>query len=167
MSAVSARPWYREPLVWMLIAIPASAVLMAAVMIPLAVVSNDGLVSDDYYQRGLRINQILDRDKRARGLGIELAAMRVSDAGLRLRLEAAEPGALPPAVDVRFSHATRADHDARLRLPRVGEGRYAGPLPALPAGAWNVEIGTAEWRLVHRYVTASGQAASGAPAGRE
>ena len=46
------RPWQREPMVWMLIAIPASSVLVGMVMLWLAIASYDGLVVDDYHQQG-------------------------------------------------------------------------------------------------------------------
>ena len=54
--------WYREPLVWLVIMIPFAAVVMGAVMLTLAVSTFDGLVTDDYYQKGLQINRSLERD---------------------------------------------------------------------------------------------------------
>ena len=48
----TAGSWKREPLVWMLIAIPFSAVVMGVVMITLAIQSSSGLVVDDYYKKG-------------------------------------------------------------------------------------------------------------------
>ena len=38
--------WYREPMVWLVLMIPASAVVMGAVMLSLAVSTYDGLVVD-------------------------------------------------------------------------------------------------------------------------
>ena len=72
MSAqhVMPRRWYQEPLVWMLIAIPGSAVVMGAVMLTLATSTYDGLVADDYYKRGLQINRSIAREKHAASHGI-------------------------------------------------------------------------------------------------
>ena len=42
------RPWHKEPYVWMLLAIPGSAVAMGVVLLNLATSTYDGLVSDDY-----------------------------------------------------------------------------------------------------------------------
>jgi len=50
------RNWKREPLVWMLIAIPLSAVIMGVVMITLAIQSFSGLVVDDYYKKNWPTN---------------------------------------------------------------------------------------------------------------
>ena len=50
------KPWYREPWVWLMIALPASAVVGGIITIYLAVSTSDGLVVDDYYKRGKAIN---------------------------------------------------------------------------------------------------------------
>ena len=64
-------PWYREPLVWMVVAIPAAAVIAGAVLLVLANATWDGLVADDYYERGMQINRSLARDAEATRLGLE------------------------------------------------------------------------------------------------
>jgi len=64
-SSSSPRPWFREPWVWLIIALPASAVFGGIITIWIAVESDDGLVQDDYYKYGMEINKTLDRDKAA------------------------------------------------------------------------------------------------------
>ena len=59
------RNWKREPMVWMLIAIPLAAVIMGVVMITLASQTFSGLVVDDYYKKGKQINRVLARDRLA------------------------------------------------------------------------------------------------------
>ncbi|HAY26471.1 MAG TPA: hypothetical protein DIT03_10490, partial [Candidatus Accumulibacter sp.] len=66
----SATPWYREPWPWLLMLGPLVVVIAGLVTAYLAVVSNDGLVVDDYYKEGLGINQRTARDQRAADLGI-------------------------------------------------------------------------------------------------
>ena len=63
-----------------------------AVTIWLAVSSSDGLVADDYYKRGLAINQELRRDQAALDLGIA-AAIEARDGVLRVRLDGPRRGA--------------------------------------------------------------------------
>ena len=72
------RPWFREPWVWLLIALPASAVLGGIVTIWLAVSTDDGLVADDYYKRGLEINKKLDRDSAANNYDL-VANVQISE----------------------------------------------------------------------------------------
>lgn len=143
----AARPWYREPWPWILMAGPAAVIVAGACTTWLAVASFDGLVADDYYKRGLAINQELKRDQKAAERGIA-AAVEKRDGLLRVRLQSRD--ALPEALFVRLVHATRAGHDERLRLAPAAPGVYEAALPALPAGHWRIliEDPRGEWRIV-------------------
>ncbi len=55
-------PWYRQFWPWFIVSIPATTVLACLVLITLAVISDDGLVSDDYYREGLAINKRLNSE---------------------------------------------------------------------------------------------------------
>ena len=139
------RPWYREPWPWILMAGPAAVVVAGAATIWIAFDSADGLVTDDYYKRGLAINQVLAREENARRLGVHA---RIEAGGGRLRVALA--GAAPEALFAQLAHATRAGFDQRLRLARSAPGLYEAELPPLAAGRWRVvlEDPRREWRLV-------------------
>jgi len=140
-------PWYREPWPWILMSGPAAVVVAGAVTVWLAIASADGLVADDYYRRGLSINQELRRDDEAARRGL---AATVETALGRLRVRLAGDGAAPDAIFARLVHPTRAGHDQRLRLARVAPGLYEGELPELAAGRWRLilEDPRGEWRIV-------------------
>ena len=139
------KPWYREPWPWILIAPPAAAVIAGAATVWIAVDSADGLVADDYYKRGLAINQVLALEENARRLGVHARA-EVREGQLRVALS----GAAPEAVFAQLAHATRAGHDQRLRLAPSAPGVYEAELPPLAAGRWRVvlEDPRREWRVV-------------------
>lgn len=145
MTQPVAKPWYREPWPWLLMAAPAAAVLAGAVTLWLALSTSDGLVAEDYYKRGLAINQDLRREAAARARGIE-ASVALQDAHLRVRLT----GPAPQALRARLVHATRSGHDLQLLLERAADGGYEALLPPLPAGRWQVvlEDPGREWRIV-------------------
>jgi hypothetical protein len=111
----------------------------------LAVNGADGLVADDYYKRGLAINQVLALEENARRLGVHAHA---EARGGRLRV--ALSGAAPEALFAQLAHATRAGFDQRLRLARAAPGVYEAELPPLAAGRWRVvlEDPRREWRVV-------------------
>jgi hypothetical protein len=141
-------PWYRVPFVWLLIALPLAAVAGSFATLWLAIRSDDGLVEDDYYRRGKEINRVLARDRAAAGLG--LAGKVEFDATRRLlvvRLDAREDMVLPPQVELKMLHATRAGFDRVLLLPRHGGTIYDAPLPELAAGRWNLQLAAQDWRL--------------------
>ncbi|MEM7209241.1 MAG: FixH family protein [Pseudomonadota bacterium] len=52
-------PWYKQFWPWAIIAIPATTVVACIIMITLAIKTDDGLVSGDYYREGLTINERL------------------------------------------------------------------------------------------------------------
>ena len=125
------QPWYREPWPWILMSGPAAVVVAGAATIWIAFDSADGLVADDYYKRGLAINQVLGREENARRLGVQA---RIEAAHGRLRVALA--GAAPEALFAQLAHATRAGHDVRLRLALLAPGVYEAEMPPLPAGRW-------------------------------
>ena len=53
------KPWWRFPLVWMVMAGPALVVIASFVTLWLAVRTPDPVVASDYYRRGIEINQSL------------------------------------------------------------------------------------------------------------
>lgn len=58
-SLESGAPWWKFPLVWMVIAGPAVVVVAGFATLWLALRAPDPLVAGDYYRRGLEINKTL------------------------------------------------------------------------------------------------------------
>ena len=155
------KPWHQFPLVWMLILIPFSSVIMGIVLITLAIRSNDGLVADDYYQKGKEINQVLDRDQYAKTQGIVAdVAMDHHQATLSAQLSSNPASAeeraiavvMPSKIAVHFYHPTRAGRDRMVVLKRINPSNssnpeYQGPLPGLDGHRWIIQIETEQWRI--------------------
>lgn len=147
MNAGPSRPWYREPWPWLLMAGPALVVVAAIVTLGLALDGNDGLVADDYYKRGLAINQVLARDRVAAahkyvaGVDFNPGFRRV-----RVTLTGDET---PPALLLNLAHATRAGEDRVVPLAATGQGVYEAPLEPPAAGRWRLTLEDAgrSWRL--------------------
>lgn len=139
----------REPLVWLVLLIPASAVVMGIVMLTLSITSFDGLVADDYYRQGLEINRTLARDDEAGRLGLR-AQLELDPARgpVALDLTGNEHFRSPEVVNLRLFHATRAGFDRHLML-HAGDAphRYLGDALSLAPGHWYVQLDAGEWRL--------------------
>jgi hypothetical protein len=58
----TAKPWYREPWPWILMAGPAIVIVAGAFTMTLAFTMKDELVATDYYKRGIEINKTLRED---------------------------------------------------------------------------------------------------------
>ena len=63
-----ALPWWRHAHVWLLISGPAIVVVAGFVTLWLAVRTPDPVVEDDYYQRGLNINETLRKQQSDRSM---------------------------------------------------------------------------------------------------
>jgi hypothetical protein len=147
MSTMSRKHWYSEPWVWLLIALPLSAVIGGMITLWLAVTTSDGLVVDDYYERGKEINLDLARDKAALSRGASATItldMPANAIDIRLGTIA---GGWPDHIRFSLLHPTRAGHDVVIDMLHAGSGDYRGTLPAPTAGHWYVQIEADDWRL--------------------
>jgi hypothetical protein len=93
------RPWYREPWPWILAAGPFIVIIAGVYTAWLAIKSNDGLVTEDYYKKGLAANQTIARNELATRLGL-VAGVRIVGDAMHVRLQAAKQDfAMPPTLD--------------------------------------------------------------------
>lgn len=156
MTHVVGKPWYREPWPWLLMLGPFVVIVAGVITTWLAIVTNDGLVSEDYYKQGLQVGKTLARSERAGSLGLE-ARIAVTAEALTVRLGAAAPGFVPPPrLTVTVSHPTRAGLDQTRVLERSGD-KYAASFRLPASGHWLVAIedgvdGASSWRLLGNVV---------------
>lgn len=148
MTIGNKKAWYKEPWPWILMAGPGLVIVAGVITVWLAVVSNDGLVTDDYYKQGLAVNQRMHRDQRAGNLGLHADLMR-AEANVRLLLGATAEIALPDMIVVRLAHPTRSGQDQLLQMKAEGQGVYSGQLVADIGGRWlvSIEDPAGQWRL--------------------
>ena len=149
MQMTDTKPWYREPWPWIFIALPLTAVIGSIATAWIAVKSDDGVVEDDYYKRGLAINQSLYRDEAANALHLQ-ATLNLSADGTRLDLQLAG-GILhyPAELNLRILHPTLAGKDQMIRLVETEQGHYSGSTQPLTPGKWRVNLHDQgnTWRL--------------------
>lgn len=145
--------WYQEPYAWMVAILPLVAVVAGFYTLRLAIISDDGLVTDDYYKKGLEINRVLERDERATAMAID-ADIRLDPAASQIdvTMHAADVSKLPGQLRTRLMHATRAGLDQEITIVNTGGGHYAAPLPALAPGRWYLQVETGEWRVLKSFV---------------
>jgi uncharacterized protein len=144
------KPWYVQPWVWLLIALPATAVVGSMASLYLAVTTSDGLVVDDYYTRGKAINRDLARDRAAQAHRLE-ARFDIDLAGNRVSLSLKSQDYVPPReMKLSILHPTQPHHDQQVMLEQVGEGQYTAGIGELGRGKWYVQLEADDWRLSGR-----------------
>ncbi len=148
------KPWYKYGLLWLVIALPASAVIAGITTVFIAAHKPDSLVVDDYYKDGLAINEIKDKDRKARDLGL-IARMEFSGEQVRLFMTGAEPD----QISLRLIHPTQAERDQQITLQAVSTGLYLGEgLEALTPVSWKIRLEDEDstWRMEDRYNPSTG-----------
>ena len=154
IAKFEARPWYREPWPWIVIAVPASAVAAGVTMLWLAIATNDGLVIDDYYKQGLAVNQVIRRDQQAFDLDYRARVVLSDDSSrIRVLVSSASEAPLPATLQLRLTHPTSAGKDQTLALAAQPGGGYAASLLPLEEGRWlvTVEDPKKTWRLLGKW----------------
>jgi hypothetical protein len=140
-------PWYREPWMWLMVALPMTAVIGGMITIYLAVSTSDGLVVDDYYKRGKAINRDLARDEAAARYQLRATIdIDLRDNRMQLLLESAV-AELPETLTFSLLHPTQPGHDQVVILQHAGEGVYYGPVDELARGKWYLQLEAGDWRL--------------------
>lgn len=71
-----AQPWWKFGHVWMVFAGPAIVVVASFITIYLAVTRPDELVTEDYYRKGVEINQTLDREAASKAIASHAPALQ-------------------------------------------------------------------------------------------
>ena len=151
-NAIASPPWYRQRWPWLLIAGPAIVVVAGFFTLYLAISTDDGVISDDYYKRGLLINKELVRSQRAEAMGLS-AVLHVAPSGaVRLELAGAN-GAFPDSLTLKLVHPTRSGQDRAVALTHGPGNVYVGDLGAYPPGRWLVSLETPQWRLPATEIT--------------
>ncbi|AFT70554.1 hypothetical protein B5T_02280 [Alloalcanivorax dieselolei B5] len=144
-------PWYRYPLVWLVILIPLSSVVGGMVTLTLAIRHADATVADDWYQQGKAINRSMADLDQARRLGLELRLYAGEPAGLRLTSKVPMPW--PERLQLAFRHPTFAERDIAMTFLHQGGGRYRADGGALAVNDhWVVTVTPEQghWRLRQR-----------------
>jgi len=150
------KAWYQNPMVWMVIFFPAAAVVFGISTIFIAIESDDGLVVDDYYKKGLEINQVIDHDRKAKELGLSaMVEANAQNGQIHLKLAAKTDYQFPQELTFKLIHRTIAGYDQVTTLTKVGADEYQGFLkPPIVEGRWNIQVLSKNtWRLRQRFTT--------------
>lgn len=144
--------WWREPMVWLIIALPLTAVLASLVTWWIAARGADPLVAEDYYKQGMAIHQTLERESRAAALGLT-ARLQVQDGTLWIQL-AGRLDAYPDQLELTLVHPSRQEQDLTLVVPATAQGKYRIALPPMSAGQRRVILQSEhqDWRLTGRAI---------------
>lgn len=147
-----AKPWFKEPWLLFLIALPAIVVIASLNLVFVSFDKADSIVVDNYYKEGLAINQQMADLEQAKKLNLEITLHVDGDV-----LEAEVSPALNENIttlDMALRHPLDHRFDQSLTLSRDSLGNFNTILPEIKAGNWylTVSSSTSEkpWRIKQR-----------------
>lgn len=145
----AVEPWYRQFWPWFLMSLPASAVIAGITTVIIATSNRDNLVVDNYYKRGLAINQTLTQQQYAQKMNLSAnVELQIDNGKLRIQLAGTEQ-IDDPILKLRVIHATLAEQDQTVILTKEQTNQYSGTVKNFTAGKWHLilEPMNEQWRI--------------------
>ena len=157
---IHSRPWYREPMAWLVIGLP-TIVVGAAIATLVIAIRADG--TDAYPAQVKRTAQVqvedLAADRAAIAMNIAGAlAIDANTGAVRVTLDNVPASTTQIRLDL--IHPARAEGDVQLMLVRSGDA-FLGRLGVSAAQVWSVQAGDADgtWRVAGRFEPGLGEVA--------
>jgi hypothetical protein len=130
---LSDRPWWKEPMVWLIVGLPATAVVASIATYFIAAHDPDSLVRADYRKEGFAlVEKTTQADRLAAELGL-VARMAVNNGKLELDLKS-RLDTVPARVSLTIIHPTQESQDIHLLLEPSGAGSYVATAPDVGSG---------------------------------
>lgn len=146
------RAWFREPMLWLVLALPAAVVIAGFVTLAIAIRSGgDDAVRDPGSRVGKAQTADLGPERNAARLGLRARLLLSADTeAVELHAEAGEFNS--DSLTLVLAHPREAAGDLSLSLIRADASRYFGRLAIPRDHAWNLQLepSDGQWRLQGR-----------------
>ena len=154
ISIEASRPWFKQPWLWFVLSIPIASVILSSIMVSVAVVGRDSLVSDNYYKDGMAINQTIEQDQLANALGLK-PILNINGTEVKLELMSTSDVPAQAFLTLKLLHPTVSDKDIILKLLPSGNGLYLGNPPHAVEGRRYIDLYAFDnsWRLREEIIT--------------
>lgn len=165
-QALNNRPWYRQPIFWILMSGPIIVVIAAFFTFGLAKTNADDMVSDDYYKDGKHINLQLDRDVEAVKRNLHAQILFNSDYTAAKVFVAGDFDHNQP-LKLSLLHPAKKANDQTVELKPTNTAasgnryEYLAAFDKLPATVhWylRIEDQSGKWRLETKWLPNQGNA---------
>ena len=147
---MSTRPWWKQPIVWFMVGLPASMVVIGFALLAVALRNHDDLVTSHPYEKGLQVGSVIAQARRAEQLKLQ-ARISISGSTLTVQLD---PALDEPDLELKLDHPFDASRDLGLSLGRTGAGSYSTQVELEPV-QYSVQLQGRDWSLSGRWNPAS------------
>lgn len=145
------RPWYRQPWLWFVLSVPIASVILSSIMVTVAVVGKDSLVSDNYYKDGMGINQTIEQDQLADELELR-PSLELVDNNIIIELvgNSSHPKFKKQAfLTLKILHPTVSERDQIIKLLPTPSGQFLGEIESSIEGRRYLDLYAFDesWRI--------------------
>lgn len=151
MHAERRLPWYREPMVWLAMAIPLATIPAGLATWWIAAQGPSATATADDAVRRVGQVQVVDLgpDLAAARLGLRAGGSLLAD---RTRIELQLAGEAPVStLTLELRHPADSAQDQAVVLEALGNRRYVAHVQSLAGHAWNLRlVSDGGWRLTGR-----------------
>ncbi|TQV71643.1 FixH family protein [Aliikangiella marina] len=152
MTEEQQTSWFKQPWAWFVFAIPLLTVVAGIATLMIAADKPHSMVQDDYFKKGLAINQSLAKQEKAVELKLKVSLSIESENGLmNVNFDGSPISA--NQIKLIFSHPTKESFDRIVTLDKLSDNQYIGPSPELSDANWYVRMLDIEesWLLKGRW----------------
>lgn len=145
-------PWFKQPWLWFILAPLIATVLYSSVYITASIVTNDGVVLEEYTKQAKSIHEDTRLKDVANSLGLDGALQFDTLTGdINLELNSATGETLPTQLSLVIGHPTKASLDINVTLNEIKPGYYTGELQNVLKGNKKLIISplNKQWELIN------------------
>jgi len=152
MNDQNEKPWFKQAWPWFVFSIPLLTIVAGVLTYQIAADKPHSMVQDDYFKKGLAINQSLAKQKNAEVLKLE-AVIKVDDASELLIIRFANEKIAANQLLLSFSHPTQEKYDQFLQADKLTDNEFITQIPSLPQAHWHIRLTDKEenWLLKSRW----------------
>jgi len=148
-NSLVGKPWYKQPWLWFVLSIPITSVILSSIMVTVAVIGKDSLVSDNYYKDGMGINQTIGQDQLADQLNL-MPTISIINTAVILKFDSGSSELPQQAfLSLKLLHPTVSAKDISIKLLPSPTGIYLGDLPRAIEGRRYLDLYAYDesWRI--------------------
>jgi hypothetical protein len=133
LTPSESRPWWKEPMIWLIIGLPTAAVIASFASYFIAAHEPDSMVKSEYRKEGFAVvAPITAADQTATTLGLT-ARLTTREGQLEVAL-LGNLAAAPKRLTLNIVHPTLENQDLHILLAHSHELSYIAPAPVLGSG---------------------------------
>lgn len=146
------QPWYKQGWPWFVISFPILTVFAGIATYIIAANQPHSMVQDDYFKKGLAINQSIEKQELAIRKNLTALINAKQDSGL-VSIDLQGDNITASQLQLVFSHPTQTTRDRQITLDRLAANEFVGQLPELPQAFWHIRLSDQNdsWHLKSRW----------------